>query len=139
MEKILFEIEKQLESDKKSVQIVEPLFYDIRKKVDIPDEKFYNLLIAVTEALNNAICHGNDQNPDKKVYFHIKATGSEIQITIQDEGSGFNHEEVADPRQPENLMKASGRGVFLIKTLMDEVNYQSGPEGTTLRMVFLLS
>ena len=99
-------------------------------------DKYYNILIAVTEAFNNAIIHGNKCNNDKKVGFDIIADEESIQIVIKDEGKGFNPDNLADPREPENLMKDSGRGVFLIKELSDECDFMHTSTGTSVKMVF---
>lgn len=125
-------------SDKSSMSEVEPLLGDLKQRVEIPDDRFYNLLIAVTEAFNNAIVHGNKLNPDKIVEVKITTNDKCIRIVIKDEGKGFDPDKVADPREPENLLKENGRGVFLIRSLIDEVHYSTTTQGTTIEMVFNL-
>lgn len=125
-------------SDKASMSLVEPLLCDLKQKVEIPDDRFYNLLIAFTEAFNNAIVHGNKLDPAKNVEVIIIYNSNNIKIIIKDEGEGFDPEKVADPREPENLLKENGRGVFLIRSLIDEVNYFPTPSGTTIEMIFYL-
>ncbi|MFP4369767.1 MAG: ATP-binding protein [Candidatus Kapaibacterium sp.] len=136
MNNCVYEKKMELGSHKSSMAEVEPLLKDLQQAVDIPDEKFYNLLIAVTEAVNNAIVHGNKYRKDKRVLLIIESDKSSVVITVIDEGEGFNPNNVADPRHPENLMKDSGRGVFIMKSLADEIIYESGKNGTELKIIF---
>ena len=126
----------ELSSDKSSLQKLEPILLDVKKEFDIKDDVFYNVMIAVTEAVNNAIIHGNKMKPEKKVNFELKTKGRSIIITIEDEGEGFDPDNIDDCLKPENLMKDGGRGVFLIKELMDDVDFKTTEEGTTLTMKF---
>lgn len=83
--------------------------------------------IALHEALANAIVHGNQEDPDKRVYVVCRCTtGGEVSITVQDEGQGFDSDAVPDPTAPENLLAKHGRGIYLMKTLMDEVRFEQG-------------
>lgn len=125
-----------LPSEKTSITKIEPVLSEIKKEHNIPDENFYNIMIAVTEAVNNAIIHGNKQNPNKKVNFSIEANEQLINITIEDQGEGFNPNELEDCLKPENLLKDGGRGVFIIKELMDSVQIQNTGNGTKLKMTY---
>lgn len=81
--------------------------------------------MALREALANAIVHGNQQDPRKSVYVACRCTtDGEISITVQDEGQGFDADSVPDPTAPENRLLAQGRGIYLMKTLMDEVRFE---------------
>lgn len=91
-----------------------------------------NLSIAVTEAVGNAIVHGNKKDPNKKVEIIFEIQNDQIQISVVDEGSGFNLEQLADPLDPDNVMKESGRGIFILKTLMDDVDFTFSAKGTTI-------
>jgi serine/threonine-protein kinase RsbW len=93
-------------------------------------------MIAVTEAVNNAINHGNKLNPHKKVGFTVKADNENIFVKVTDEGDGFDPDKIADCLEPENLLKSSGRGVFIIRELMDDLKIISNSKGTTLEMYF---
>lgn len=126
----------KLPSNKTSVRNLEPLLTEIRKKHNIEEEKFYNVMIAVTEAVNNAIIHGNKLCREKEVLFRIHADENKVTITVQDEGEGFDPESVDNCLIPENLLKDGGRGVFLIKELMDEVSFTDTGSGTKIQMVF---
>ncbi len=126
-------------SEKASMTKIEPVLCRLKQLVNIADDRFYNLLIAVTEAFNNAIVHGNKLDPAKKVEVEIEVTTIDIQIVIKDQGTGFDPERLADPRDPENLLKENGRGVFIIKSLLDQVDYFPSPNGTTVKMLFKIN
>jgi serine/threonine-protein kinase RsbW len=88
--------------------------------------------VAVRESVINAIKHGNRNDASKHVHvdFETSANGvPQISIRVRDEGEGFDPSEIADPLAPENLLKASGRGIFLIRNFMDHVLVQRAPEG----------
>ncbi|MFA5512366.1 MAG: ATP-binding protein [Candidatus Kapaibacterium sp.] len=136
MSKMIFKSENILKSEKKSITLVEPILEELRRILGIKDENFYNVMIAVTEAVNNAINHGNKLNPDKEVYFLVQADEHEIHIQVQDQGDGFDPSTVADCLEPENLLKSSGRGVFIIKELMDKLDISSNKNGTTLNLYY---
>jgi len=88
---------------------------------------------ALRAALANAIIHGNGENSCKRVYVECRCyMDGEVSITVRDEGSGFNSEEVANPTTPENLLLTHGRGIHLMKMLMDEVSFEGG--GSVVRM-----
>lgn len=123
-------------SERKSISLIEPILNKIRLDFNIKDDKYYNILVAVTEAINNAIIHGNKLNPDKKVFFKIDNINNELIFTILDEGTGFNLDKIADPRNPENLMKDNGRGVFLIRELSKYVNFNLTNIGSKIEMHF---
>ncbi|MDT5061285.1 MAG: hypothetical protein QOH63_1744 [Acidobacteriota bacterium] len=92
-----------------------------------------NLFVALDEAFVNAVKHGNHNNPNKLVRITAELSSKEARFTIEDEGEGFNIQEIPDPRDPANLFKASGRGVLLIYNIMDEVQYNE--RGNRLTMV----
>lgn len=92
-----------------------------------------NLYVALDEAFVNAVKHGNKNNPSKLVRITAELSAKECRFTIEDEGEGFNVQEIPDPCNPENLFKASGRGVLLIYNIMDEVKYND--RGNQLTMV----
>jgi serine/threonine-protein kinase RsbW len=97
------------------------------------DESNFEIELALREALVNAIVHGNQEDPDKTVYVSCRCTpDGEVWITIQDQGHGFDVNTVPDPAAKENLFRAFGRGIYLMKSLMDEVRFEQG--GTVVRM-----
>jgi serine/threonine-protein kinase RsbW len=95
--------------------------------------------VAVRESVINAIKHGNRNDAAKHVFVEFETHETavpELSIRVRDEGAGFDPEEVADPLAPENLLKSSGRGIFLIRNFMDDVRLQRAPEGgMEIRMV----
>ena len=117
-----------------NIVIAEKLVDDVCKKFSVNEDFYGNILIAVTEAVNNAINHGNRQNPDKKVQLDFVERADRLSFSIQDEGEGFDHNALPDPTDPENLEKISGRGVFLMKHLADEVVFSEN--GTRVEMIF---
>lgn len=88
--------------------------------------------IAVTEIVNNAIHHGNKNDKNKKVFINIRINKTNLEASIRDEGNGFNPEQIGDPLDPQNLMKESGRGIFLIEKLTDGLNYNFSETGTEI-------
>ncbi len=101
------------------------------------DEDFYgNILVAVTEAVNNAIQHGNQEDPDRsfKVSFEANEELQKLTFRVEDAGEGFDYENVPDPTAPENLEKPFGRGIFLMRNLADEVEFYD--EGRVVELTF---
>lgn len=92
-----------------------------------------NFRVGVAEALANAILYGNRGDPDKRVCLEVSLTPDAVVVEVTDEGHGFDPGAVPDPTLPENLHRAGGRGVFLIRHLMDEVDY--GERGNSVRLV----
>jgi serine/threonine-protein kinase RsbW len=91
------------------------------------DGNNFEIDLALREALVNAVVHGNQQDPQKRVYVSCRCTtNGEVSITVEDEGNGFKHDALPDPTSPENCLQSAGRGVYLIKTLMDEVDFEQG-------------
>lgn len=82
-----------------------------------------NLRVAVTEALANAVLYGNERDPEKRVRMNVSLTPARVSVRVEDEGSGFDPDRVPDPTLPANIHRAGGRGVFLIRQLMDEVHF----------------
>jgi serine/threonine-protein kinase RsbW len=93
--------------------------------------------VAVTEAVNNAIRHGNKFDKDKNVYLSLYVEPQQLKFEIEDEGTGFNYDNLDDPTAPENLENPGGRGIFLIRHLADEVEFSK--EGRCLLLTFQLA
>ncbi len=137
MQKWIFESENFFKSERNTILLIEPILSKLKSDLSIPDESFYNIMIAATEAVNNAVTHGNKLNPEKIVEFTVKANKQSIIVRVSDQGEGFNPENVADCLEPENLLKSSGRGVFIIKELMDDVFITSDNQGTLIEMTYM--
>jgi serine/threonine-protein kinase RsbW len=87
----------------------------------------FEIELALREALVNAVVHGNHNDPRKHVYVNCRCTtDGQVSITVEDEGNGFEHGTVPDPTSPDNRKRTHGRGIYLIRTLMDEVNFEQG-------------
>jgi len=96
----------------------------------------FGLDMAIREAVTNAVMHGNKQDEAKEVRVNIKSSPEAIEISVHDEGQGFNPTEVPDPTAAENSMKTSGRGIFFMRNFVDEVEWLIRPEGgTTVKMI----
>jgi serine/threonine-protein kinase RsbW len=101
----------------------------------VSDEAAFAIEMAVRESVTNAIVHGNQEDEGKSVELTLSCSRNELEIEVKDQGKGFDPATVADPTDPENLLKTSGRGIFLIRTFMDEVEWSARPEGgMALRM-----
>lgn len=120
------------------LQRMEKLAKTIGKKYGLSQDQIVNLTIALTETVGNAILHGNKQDPKKKVYITFWVTKDSLHMNVQDQGTGFDLGGLEDPTLPENLMKESGRGIFILKNLMDEVSFSFSPQGTTVHMMMRL-
>lgn len=110
----------QLASVPDSLTQVEVLIEEIADKYQLPDDTFANMMTCLSEAVNNAIIHGNQNDPAKKVIVNAEVDGRRIVWTVTDEGDGFDPDYIPDPTAPENLELLSGRGVFIIKQLADQ-------------------
>lgn len=118
-------IEKhQLPSELASMARVEQLIDALKEKHQIPEELYGNLLVATTEAVNNAIKHGNKMQKDKLFDLHFELSDAEYSVSIKDQGNGFDFNNVPDPTLAENLEKPDGRGIFIMKHLSDEVSFE---------------
>jgi len=106
-----------------NIRMIESFIDNAREKFHLDDDIYGNIMIAVTEAVNNAIKHGNDNDKSKNVSLSLSLQNSMIQFIIKDEGKGFDYENLPDPTAPENIEKIGGRGIFLMKHLSDEVQF----------------
>lgn len=120
-----------------NIVIVEKLINDICSSYHVSEDYYGNILVAVTEAVNNAIQHGNKQDPGKKVDVEFKADEKHIMFCVHDQGEGFSYDALPDPTNPENLEKPSGRGVFLMRHLADKVEFSD--DGRTVHLNFSIS
>jgi serine/threonine-protein kinase RsbW len=98
------------------------------------DERFH-VAMAVREAAVNAVLHGNEYDPAKKITASLENTGKDLIFTISDQGKGVDPDKLPDPLAPENLLRGTGRGIFLIRSFMDEVHFRQLQPGTELTLV----
>jgi len=102
----------------------------------VGDEAAFGIDMAVREAVTNAVVHGNRQDESKVVDITLKSSPDAVEISVHDQGPGFNPSDVPDPTAAENILKTSGRGIFFMRSFMDEVDWLIRPEGgTTVRML----
>src|SRR6266849_435107 len=117
-------IRMSLSSRFENIEMAQHLCGKLLAPSDPPEETRHWILMALREALANAIKHGNAQDVAKRVHLDMDVVDDDLRLTIRDEGSGFDPEGVADPLAPENRMKTSGRGIFYMKTFMDDVRFR---------------
>lgn len=114
-----------LDSHPKNIAKIEPFIHEVTKhcRCSLDEGHFGNILVAVTEAVNNAIIHGNRAKESKKVTIHTQMRSGRLHFLIEDEGVGFDPKTIPDPTAPENILKPGGRGVFLMRELADELHF----------------
>lgn len=117
----------KLKSNPNNVAEVEPYIHHVFKELSLDESLFGNMLIALTEAVSNAIIHGNGSDEHKEVNILTSNYADKVCLRVEDEGKGFNPHNIPDPTAPENLLTPGGRGVFLMQHLADKVNfYENG-------------
>ena len=126
----------KIPSIKENVAVVESFIENAGEKIKIKESVYGNVLVSVTEAVNNAIVHGNKEDKEKKVKIKLKENKKSIRFVVEDEGGGFDHKNLPDPTSPENIDKIKGRGIFLIKNLADKAKFKDG--GRVVDMLFML-
>jgi len=114
----------QVPSIGENIRMIESFIDNAKEKFHLDDDMYGNIMIAVTEAVNNAIKHGNANDKSKNVFLSLFLDDSMLRFVIKDEGTGFDYANLPDPTAPENLEKLGGRGIFLMKHLSDEVNFR---------------
>jgi len=119
-----------------NIALVQLVLDDVLTRSGVDEENRHWVGVAIREAVANAIKHGNQQDPEKKVGVELALAQSEVLITVRDQGDGFDPSLLADPLAPENLLKPTGRGVFYMRRLMDAVEFRPG--GDTIGMEVIL-
>ncbi|HEY3401994.1 MAG TPA: ATP-binding protein [Ohtaekwangia sp.] len=114
----------QVPSIVENIRMIESFIDNAKERFHLDDDIYGNIMIAVTEAVNNAIKHGNANDKSKNVSLSLSLDHSMIKFTVKDEGKGFDYQNLPDPTSPENLEKPGGRGIFLMKHLSDEVDFK---------------
>ncbi|HEU5350580.1 MAG TPA: ATP-binding protein [Terracidiphilus sp.] len=124
-----------LSSSMDSVSEVEAAADKLAADAGFDEDERFRIAMAVREAAVNAVLHGNDYDPGKKISASFENNGDSLIITVADEGKGLDPDSLPDPLAPENLMRGTGRGIFLIRSFMDEVNIRQIHPGTEITMV----
>jgi serine/threonine-protein kinase RsbW len=124
-----------LDSTLETVNSAEETASRMAAEAGFDDEEIMKISMAVREAAVNAVLHGNAYDPGKKVTLAFERTADDLVIVIRDQGKGLDASKIPDPLAPDNLMKTSGRGIFLIRSFMDVVEIHPSQTGTELRMI----
>ena len=120
-----------------NIRIVESFIDNAKEEFNLDDDIYGNIMVAVTESVNNAIRHGNKNDKKKNVYLSLSLNENLIKFIIKDEGIGFDYHSLPDPTAPENIDKPSGRGIFLMKHLSDEVTFKN--QGSEVELCFYIN
>lgn len=131
MEEVLLHIPSSVDN----IRMVEKFIDEVKTKWSIGDDLYGNIMIAITEAVNNAIIHGNKQDERKTVHLKVNKVQEKIKFIIEDQGTGFDYINIKDPTAPENLLQPGGRGIFLMKQLSNEINFLN--KGAKVEIIFL--
>lgn len=123
-----------IKSKKSELNRVEEFLRDIFIEYNIPSDKFNKVYLCVTEAVLNAIEHGNKNNCDKTVSIGVHCLIKKLDVTVEDEGEGFDFELVDDPTKKENIMKESGRGIHIIRCLSDKIEFNKKGNGVQFKI-----
>ena len=130
------QVKIQIPSLVENIRVVESFIDNSKDTFHIDDDIYGNIMVAVTEAVNNAIRHGNKFDKDKNVFLSLFVEPDRVKFEIEDEGTGFDYTNLSDPTAPENLENPGGRGIFLIRHLADEVEFQK--DGRHVQLTFML-
>ena len=134
---VLAENQKLLIPSKtENIVLVEKLVDDVCDLFDIKEEIYGHILVALTEAVNNGLQHGNKVNPNKNIEVTFKVKDDTLYFTVKDQGPGFDFSNLPDPTDPKNIEKPTGRGIFLMKHLCDAVAFEE--KGTKVILEFKL-
>lgn len=133
-EKLLYR-QLVLSSSTDAISQIESVVDEIKSELDVKADVYGNMMVAVTEAVNNGILHGNGGDETKKVYVDFEVKNQfRLSVKVKDEGPGFDPDSLSDPTAPENLENIGGRGVFLMQHLSDEISFSD--EGRIVEMIF---
>lgn len=130
-------IKIEIPSLTENIRIIESFIDNAKEKFELEDDIYGNIMIAVTESVNNAIKHGNNGEKDKNVSLQIIFDETNIKFVIDDEGPGFDYNNLPDPTAPDNLEKVGGRGIFLMKHLADDIVFHNN--GSRVELTFYMN
>ncbi len=118
----------------KNIVKVEKFLKKVNHEVHLDEIQMHKLMVSLTEAVNNAIVHGNRSDQKKKVVVVCEILPGWLLFLVNDEGAGFSAEKIKNPLSKRNMMKESGRGIFLMRTLMDKVEFELMKKGMQVRL-----
>ncbi|WP_161889599.1 ATP-binding protein [Pontibacter russatus] len=128
------QVKIQIPSLIENIRVIESFIDNSKDEFEFEDDIYGNIMVAVTESVNNAIRHGNKFDKDKNVYLTLQVEDNKLLFEVEDEGPGFDYENLPDPTAPENLESPGGRGIFLMRNLCDEVSFDNN--GKKVRLIF---
>jgi serine/threonine-protein kinase RsbW len=120
----------EIESNAKNLITIEEFVNYFAVDLNIDEEKIPGLLLAITEASTNAIIHANKSDESKLVTIDVTKDDAQLVIRVKDQGKGFDPDKVPDPTETDNLLKDSGRGIYLMRVYMDDLKFNVTPQGT---------
>ncbi len=127
----------QIPSLIENIRVVESFIDNSKEKFNIEDDIYGNIMVAVTESVNNAIRHGNKFDKDKNVILSLYVEEDRLRFEVEDEGKGFDYTSLSDPTSPENIENPGGRGIFLMRNLSDEVEFSK--DGRKVELTFFIN
>jgi len=125
-------LDVRLTSDFDSMEQVDKIVDELTRSLELSEESQGALLLSLSEAVTNAIMHGNKQDPSKWVFVRAVRVGDDLEVTVEDQGDGFNPEMIPSPVDSENLLRQGGRGVYLMKMYCKDVRFSNGGRALTL-------
>lgn len=128
-------LDRDVPGTRAELGVLMEMLKSVRDSCGLNETDFGNLVVAMTEAVNNAITHGNGNDPSRHVRYSIRCTANGAACVVEDEGEGFDPDELADPTAPDFLMMEGGRGVFLIRALTRDLKFERTERG--MRVTFL--
>ncbi len=134
IEDVQFTERIEFPSRAENISLVEKMIDDVCGRLNVHESHYGNILIALTEAVNNAIHHGNRLDPSKQVTVGYHLNNGRVVFVVKDQGPGFDHDHLPDPTDPQNIEKPHGRGVFLMRALADEIAFADN--GATVALAF---
>jgi len=126
----------EIQSSIENLTIIEKLVDELAESIKFDSDLYANILVCVTEAVKNSVVHGNNSDISKLVTIEYSFTEHQVCFVVSDCGSGFNHYQVADPTLPDNIEKESGRGIFLMNCLADQVIYNDRGNEVSLKFYY---
>jgi serine/threonine-protein kinase RsbW len=133
------EFRATIQSDPRNIGKVEAFLKKVNKAIHLDEIQFHKLMVSLTEAVNNAIIHGNRSDAARKVSLKCEHLPGWLLLIVEDEGKGFRLDHVDNPLKKKNLLKESGRGIFLMRTLMDRVEFEQTASGLQVRLWLALN
>ena len=121
-------------SDRSNIKLVEAFILDIHDAMQLEESVLDRIMISISEVVNNGIIHGNQSDPGKHVFVGCDCYDDRLEFVIRDEGHGFRPEEIPDPLHDSNILKEGGRGVLIVRSMMDSVHFEQTEEGMEVHL-----